>query len=67
MLQALVEFDSVESAKKTKHAINGADIYSGCCTIKVEFAKVRAASTLSKKTQRVTWFTLGNNVSNAVT
>ncbi|KAH7728026.1 hypothetical protein AAVH_04270 [Aphelenchoides avenae] len=39
MLQALVEFDSVESAKKTKHAINGADIYSGCCTIKVEFAK----------------------------
>jgi heterogeneous nuclear ribonucleoprotein L len=39
MLQALVEFDSVESAKKTKHATNGADIYSGCCTLKVEFAK----------------------------
>lgn len=39
MVQALVEFESVEAAKKTKHAINGADIYSGCCTLKVEFAK----------------------------
>lgn len=40
MVQALVEFESIEIAKKTKHAINGADIYSGCCTLKVEFAKV---------------------------
>lgn len=40
MLQALVEFESAEIAKKTKHAMNGADIYSGCCTLKVEFAKV---------------------------
>ena len=42
--QALVEFDSVETAKKVKHALNGADIYSGCCTLKVEFAKVRIAT-----------------------
>ena len=40
MMQALVEFESAEIAKKVKHAINGADIYSGCCTLKVEFAKV---------------------------
>lgn len=40
MLQALVEFESAEIAKKAKHAMNGADIYSGCCTLKVEFAKV---------------------------
>lgn len=40
LLQALVEFDSVESARKAKYALNGADIYSGCCTLKVEFAKV---------------------------
>lgn len=40
MLQALVEFESMEIAKKAKHAMNGADIYSGCCTLKVEFAKV---------------------------
>ncbi|GMT03109.1 hypothetical protein PENTCL1PPCAC_30399, partial [Pristionchus entomophagus] len=39
MLQALVEFDNVAVAKKAKHAMNGADIYSGCCTLKVEFAK----------------------------
>ncbi|KAL3991037.1 Fibronectin-binding protein A N-terminus (FbpA) family protein [Acanthocheilonema viteae] len=39
MLQALVEFESVEIAKKAKHAMNGADIYTGCCTLKVEFAK----------------------------
>ncbi|GMT33622.1 hypothetical protein PFISCL1PPCAC_24919, partial [Pristionchus fissidentatus] len=39
MLQALVEFESAEVAKKAKHAMNGADIYSGCCTLKVEFAK----------------------------
>ncbi|KAL6737098.1 hypothetical protein Aduo_010770 [Ancylostoma duodenale] len=39
MMQALVEFESAEIAKKVKHAINGADIYSGCCTLKVEFAK----------------------------
>ncbi|KAK6060226.1 hnRNP-L/PTB/hephaestus splicing factor family protein [Cooperia oncophora] len=39
MMQALVEFESAEDAKKVKHAINGADIYSGCCTLKVEFAK----------------------------
>lgn len=40
LVQALVEFDSIESAQKAKHAMNGADIYSGCCTLKVEFAKV---------------------------
>ncbi|VDM44557.1 unnamed protein product [Toxocara canis] len=39
-MQALVEFDTEESAKKAKRAINGADIYYGCCTLKVEFAKV---------------------------
>ncbi|CAJ0603533.1 unnamed protein product [Cylicocyclus nassatus] len=39
LMQALVEFESAEIAKKVKHAINGADIYSGCCTLKVEFAK----------------------------
>lgn len=38
--QAMVEFDSVESAKRTRVALHGCDIYSGCCTLKVEFAKV---------------------------
>ncbi|PAV57005.1 hypothetical protein WR25_01743 isoform C [Diploscapter pachys] len=39
ILLCLVEFDSIETAKKAKHAMNGADIYSGCCTLKVEFAR----------------------------
>uniref|UniRef100_A0A0K8SVP0 RRM domain-containing protein n=1 Tax=Lygus hesperus TaxID=30085 RepID=A0A0K8SVP0_LYGHE len=38
-VQAMVEFDSIETAKRVKEALNGADIYSGCCTLKIEFAK----------------------------
>ena len=32
-------FDSVDSAQRAKQNLNGADIYSGCCTLKIEFAK----------------------------
>ncbi|CAF4323574.1 unnamed protein product, partial [Didymodactylos carnosus] len=39
-VQALVEFDSPETASKVKVELNGADIYSGCCTLKIEFAKI---------------------------
>merc|ERR1712130_17004 len=38
-VQAMVEFDSVLGAQRAKAALNGADIYRGCCTIKVEYAK----------------------------
>uniref|UniRef100_F1KVG6 Heterogeneous nuclear ribonucleoprotein L n=1 Tax=Ascaris suum TaxID=6253 RepID=F1KVG6_ASCSU len=38
-VQALVEFDDMQMAKNAKRGINGADIYHGCCTLKVEFAK----------------------------
>ncbi|XP_071450320.1 heterogeneous nuclear ribonucleoprotein L-like isoform X4 [Hetaerina americana] len=38
-VQAMVEFDSVESAKRAKDSLHGADIYSGCCTLKIEYAK----------------------------
>ncbi|XP_067007690.1 heterogeneous nuclear ribonucleoprotein L isoform X2 [Anabrus simplex] len=38
-VQAMVEFDSVDSAKRAKDALSGADIYSGCCTLKIDFAK----------------------------
>jgi heterogeneous nuclear ribonucleoprotein L len=40
LLLVLAEFESPEVARNVKHAINGADIYSGCCTLKVEFARV---------------------------
>ncbi|XP_033210872.1 heterogeneous nuclear ribonucleoprotein L isoform X2 [Belonocnema kinseyi] len=38
-VQAMVEFDSVESATRAKETLHGADIYSGCCTLKIDFAK----------------------------
>ena len=38
-VQAMVEFDTVETAKSAKENLHGCDIYSGCCTLKVEFAK----------------------------
>jgi hypothetical protein len=39
-IQAMVEFDTVQAAVTAKSFLNGADIYSGCCTLKIEFAKV---------------------------
>ncbi|KAK7507044.1 hypothetical protein BaRGS_00001895 [Batillaria attramentaria] len=38
-VQTMVEFDNVESAKRAKQSLNGADVYSGCCTLKIEYAK----------------------------
>uniref|UniRef100_UPI00358FB6CB heterogeneous nuclear ribonucleoprotein L-like isoform X2 n=1 Tax=Myxine glutinosa TaxID=7769 RepID=UPI00358FB6CB len=38
-VQSLVEFDSVPNAQRAKTTLNGADIYSGCCTLKIEYAK----------------------------
>ncbi|XP_075212825.1 heterogeneous nuclear ribonucleoprotein L isoform X4 [Lycorma delicatula] len=38
-VQAMVEFDSIETAKRAKESLHGADIYSGCCTLKIEYAK----------------------------
>lgn len=33
-------FESVESATRARENLNGADIYSGCCTLKIDYAKV---------------------------
>lgn len=38
-IQAMVEFESVDDAQKAKLALNGADIYAGCCTLKIEYAR----------------------------
>jgi len=40
-LTVFCKFDSIESATQAKNGLHGQDIYSGCCTIKSEFAKVR--------------------------
>ncbi|XP_036961869.1 heterogeneous nuclear ribonucleoprotein L-like isoform X3 [Acanthopagrus latus] len=38
-IQAMVEFESIEDAQKAKLSLNGADIYAGCCTLKIEYAR----------------------------
>nr|XP_036230838.1 heterogeneous nuclear ribonucleoprotein L isoform X17 [Bactrocera oleae] len=38
-VQAMVEFDSLEAATRARENLNGADIYSGCCTLKIDYAK----------------------------
>ncbi|KAH3768026.1 heterogeneous nuclear ribonucleoprotein L [Pelomyxa schiedti] len=37
-VQALVEFDTSQSASIAKSALEGKDIYSGACTLKIEFS-----------------------------
>lgn len=39
-VQAFVQFDSKASALKAKQNLNNADVYSGCCTLQIEFAKI---------------------------
>lgn len=53
LMQALVEYGSMEEARRAKYAMNGADIYSGCCTLKVEFAKVDRVTV--KKNDTESW------------
>ncbi|XP_045072424.1 heterogeneous nuclear ribonucleoprotein L-like [Coregonus clupeaformis] len=38
-IQAMVEFETVKIAQKAKSALNGADIYAGSCTLKIEYAR----------------------------
>ncbi|XP_067093016.1 heterogeneous nuclear ribonucleoprotein L-like [Osmerus mordax] len=38
-IQAMVEYPSIQCAQKAKAALNGADIYAGCCTLKIEYAR----------------------------
>uniref|UniRef100_A0A915J4J4 RRM domain-containing protein n=1 Tax=Romanomermis culicivorax TaxID=13658 RepID=A0A915J4J4_ROMCU len=40
-IQCFVEFPDIEAARNIKQRLNGCDIYSGCCTLKIEFAKQR--------------------------
>lgn len=38
-VQAMVELGNVDMARAAKEGLDGADIYSGCCTLKIEYAK----------------------------
>lgn len=35
----MVEFDNIDSAKRARSMLYGCDIYSGCCTLRLEYAK----------------------------
>jgi len=42
VLQSLTghTYDNLDSAKAAKEQLHGCDIYSGCCTLRTEYAKV---------------------------
>ena len=65
VIHAMVEFNSIESAGQAKRNLHGCDIYSGCCTLKVEFAKTDRLQV--KKNDDMSWdytdeFTRGGSV-----
>lgn len=39
-LMSWSRFESNASAARAKQQLDGADIYAGCCTLKIEYAKV---------------------------
>ena len=38
--QAMVEFETLETASKARSSLHGCDIYNNCCTMKVEYSKM---------------------------
>ncbi|XP_072171159.1 heterogeneous nuclear ribonucleoprotein L-like [Diadema setosum] len=38
-VQAMVEFDTIQNATLAKQNLHNCDIYSGCCTLKIDFAR----------------------------
>uniref|UniRef100_A0A1I8FTA9 RRM_8 domain-containing protein n=1 Tax=Macrostomum lignano TaxID=282301 RepID=A0A1I8FTA9_9PLAT len=53
-LHALVEFSRVEDAIRAKRNLNGADIYSGCCTIKVDYSVSQSVITVTRNDRNQT-------------
>lgn len=59
----LCTFDGVDGANRAKQALHGADIYSGCCTLQIQYAKVTSLHQLFsywKKNQSTAKFILGS-------
>jgi heterogeneous nuclear ribonucleoprotein L len=63
-VQAMLEFDSLESAQRAKDNLHGCDIYSGCCTLKIEYAKPTKLNVYKNDTESFDYTnpTLGKNV-----
>ncbi|KAL1765553.1 heteroproteinous nuclear ribonucleoprotein L [Sigmodon hispidus] len=60
-VQAMVELDSGQSAQRAKASLNGADIYSDCCTLKTEYAKPAHLNVF--KSDQDTWDCTNANLS----
>eukprot|EP00128_Syssomonas_multiformis_P018951 Colp12_sorted_trinity150504_noHs@14934 len=52
-VQALVQYDNAQSASRAKASLQGADIYAGCCTLKVDFSRVDQLNV--RKNDDLTW------------
>ena len=39
LVQAMVEFESIDDANAVKENLHGCDIYSSCCTLKIDFSR----------------------------
>merc|ERR1719384_2846591 len=53
IVQSMVEFEDIQAATAAKAQLHGCDIYSGSCTLKVEFAKTDRLNV--KKNDEMTW------------
>jgi len=53
IVQSMVEFEDIQVATQAKNSLHGCDIYSGSCTLKVEFAKTDRLNV--KKNDDMTW------------
>jgi len=40
VMQAMVEFDTLENASKARDQLHGCDIYNDCCTMRVDYSKL---------------------------
>ncbi|XP_058867944.1 heterogeneous nuclear ribonucleoprotein L-like [Acipenser ruthenus] len=50
-LQAMVEFDCVETAQAVRAVLQGAELFSGCCSLRIEFAKPSKLSVLKNDSE----------------
>ncbi|XP_030567575.1 heterogeneous nuclear ribonucleoprotein L isoform X5 [Drosophila novamexicana] len=62
-VQAMVEFDSLDAATRARENLNGADIYAGCCTLKIDFAKPEKLNVYKNETDTSWDYTLSTGKS----
>lgn len=59
-IQFLVEFNTPEDAKKAKDALDGREIYAGCCLLKVVYSKEQDCLKVRENNERTWDFTKGD-------